>query len=144
MLRSRRNEQRFAPPTKALAPSLKTGGRLLVAGSGSPTALIAAALLRLRRNEEAKGCAAGARDTTALIIGIVPTWACIRVSEADPQSRLNLARGRCQGMQRDIDQKRETKESLGAMFEKTMETKYGASRDTCREARRKVLGAVGN
>jgi hypothetical protein len=57
MLRRRRNEQRFAPPTKALAPSHKTGGRFLVAGSGSPTALIAAALLRLRRNEEAKGAA---------------------------------------------------------------------------------------
>lgn len=44
-----------------------------------------------------------------------------------------------EAMRLDIKEGRRTPKSLEAMLEKEMEAQYGASRDTCRKARRKVL-----
>jgi hypothetical protein len=44
-----------------------------------------------------------------------------------------------EAMRLDINEGRRTPKSLEAMLEKEMEAQYGASRDTCRKARRKVL-----
>lgn len=44
-----------------------------------------------------------------------------------------------EAMRLDIKRSRETPKSLSAMLEKQMVAQYGASRDSCRKARRKVL-----
>jgi hypothetical protein len=44
-----------------------------------------------------------------------------------------------EAMRLDLKERRETPNSLGAMLEKQMVAQYGASRDTCRKARRTVL-----
>jgi hypothetical protein len=47
-----------------------------------------------------------------------------------------------QAMEGDIKEGRHTPESLAKMREKQMEARYGASRDSCRKARKKVLSEI--
>jgi hypothetical protein len=104
--------------------------------------------LRLSHQEAIAGTSSTA-STTGQPTGASPP----ALSEAGDRPALNAPFGKRgprtrvalrieEAMKRDINEGRQTPESLAKMLEKRMEATYRASRDTCRKARKKVLSEI--